>query len=33
VGNLAYKALRNGGYLKAAKAEQGRCFALQYNVE
>jgi hypothetical protein len=33
VGNLAYKALRNGGYLDAAKAEQGRCFALQYNVE
>ncbi len=33
VGNLAYKALRNAGYLDAAKAEQGRCFALQYNVE
>ena len=33
VGNLAYKALRNGGYLDAAKAEQGRCFALQYNVD
>ncbi len=33
VGNLAYKALRNGGYLKAAKAEQGRCFALQFNVD
>lgn len=33
VGNLAYKALRNGGYLDAAKDEQGRCFSLQYNLD
>lgn len=33
VGNLAYKALRNGGYLDTAKAEQGRCFSLQYNLD
>lgn len=33
VGNLAYKALRNGGYLDAAKSEQARCLAQKYNLE
>ena len=33
VGNLAFKALRNGGYLDVAKAEQARCLAMKYNLE
>lgn len=33
VGNLAFKALRNGGYLDAAKREQARCLAQRYNLD
>ena len=33
VGNLGFKALRNGGYLDAAKAEQARCLAMKYNLD
>ncbi len=33
VGNLGYKALRNGGYLDAAKSEQARCLAQKYNLD
>lgn len=33
VGNLGFKALRNGGYLDVAKAEQARCLELRYNLD
>ena len=33
VGNLGFKALRNGGYLDAAKSEQARCLSMKYNLE
>jgi len=33
VGNLGYKALRNGGYFDVAKAELARCLETKYNLD